>query len=219
MKNVSLVTSITAVALTTIFTVTTVFSHVTEQTPSTSPTPTVSQSVIDAHYARQASETYNVPVRKRLQFNTVKHLAGLIYHETRENPITRFEVDIVFNRVLSPHYPNNVYDVIYQVNSKGVAQFSYLTKLKHQGRDIFKSMDAEPYERDKAFRVAARMLSDFYSGKWEPDPRLKDVVYYVNEDKLPKDKHGNITTSWVDLDCAVPNIPSKHTFLTCHKNA
>ena len=136
----------------------------------------------------------------------VKDLTALVYHEDRENALSRTVVDVVLNRVQSPHFPNTVCGVIHQP-----AQFSFWTDIEQPYRM------PDTYSRKRAERVATLMLHDFHSGQWQPLPQLKGVVYYVHEAKLI-DRHGKLP-DWVEPSCAVNVRGNNHTFYKCHKNA
>lgn len=104
-------------------------------------------------------------------------LAEAVYFEARGEPVKRYVIDTVFNRVESKYFPNNVCEVINQPY-----QFSY-TLDKNRVIDDFDSYQ-------KSVEIAKAMFKDYQSGSYVDV--TKGALYYFNPDKVAS------TPAWVD---------------------
>lgn len=104
-------------------------------TPEPTPTPA---SEIPMITPREEMPFTPQPVQGRygsdyLSADEIETLARLVYLEARGESFTGQQAvaEVVLNRVLSPLFPNNVYDVVYQVDQEGRTQFTPAAEIPY----------------------------------------------------------------------------------------
>lgn len=104
-------------------------------TPEPTPTPA---SEIPMITPREEMPFTPQPVQGRygsdyLSADEIETLARLVYLEARGESFSGQQAvaEVVLNRVLSPLFPSNVYDVVYQVDQEGRTQFTPAAEIPY----------------------------------------------------------------------------------------
>lgn len=129
---------------------------------------------------------------------SVKCLAEAVYFEARGEPIRRYIVDVVFNRVKSKYFPNDICAVVYQPY-----QFSFTITEKTNVMSNKKS-------KERAYRTASLMYDDWLSGDYVD--ATNGALYYYNPDKVLQ------TPDWVSPEFYL-FTSANHRFYSWHKNS
>ena len=126
---------------------------------------------------------------------TVTCLALAIYYEARSEPHEGqlAVAEVILNRVDSPHYPDNVCDVVWEKN-----QFSWTHDGKHDNPTRMSYLDRRAWERIKELsedildnpdilpglsstHYHSVAVSPFWKAHYEYDGKVGSHLFYTNE--------------------------------------
>lgn len=120
----------------------------------------------------QVTEVVN-PLKKEVAKYTINDLTCLaknIYYEARSEPIEgQLAVAIItLNRVDHRDFPNNICDVVYEKNKRGVCQFSWTCQKRYPVRDM------------ESFTTALEIARLAVEGKSSIDLLSKALYYHAD---------------------------------------